>query len=104
MSRIKFYTPCWADSRSVAYTEARGALNILGQLTSRILDKENSSHCEREHGVGETFHHCPLPSFEMFQHILSSSTFAHYSARMPADPPREYVSEYEICLLFVGGI
>jgi hypothetical protein len=95
-------TPCRTDFRSVAKQESlyRGknraecTRTTQRRLTSRILDKENSSHCEREQGVGETLHHCPLPSFETFQHILSSSTFAHYSARVTADPPGEYISEW----------
>jgi hypothetical protein len=98
---IYIFYICRTDSRCVAAQESlrrdkkrpECTRTTQRKLTSRILDKENSSHCEGEQGVGETLHHCPLPSFETFQHILSSSTFAHYSARVTADPPREYTSE-----------
>jgi len=78
-----------------------------GELPPAYWTRKTAARRERDHGVGETFNHCPVPSFQRFpslQHILSSLAFGHYSARMPSDPPKEYISEYGFCLLCVGGI
>jgi hypothetical protein len=113
---ITFYTPCGADFRRMGtygslHKETTIALIVRGQRDGELppahWTRKTAAHREREHGVGETFNHCPVPSFQRFpsfQHILSSFAFGHYSARMPSDAPEEYVSEYGLCLLCVGGI
>lgn len=113
---IIFYTPCGADFRRMGmyrslHNEARIALIVLGkrdgELPPAYWTWKAAARRERDHGVGETFNHCPVPSFQRFpsfQHILSSFAFGHYSARMPSVPPKEYISEYGLCLLRVGGV
>ena len=111
-----FYTPCGADFRRMGtygnlHKEAKIAVIVLGQhdgeLPPAYWTRKTAARRERDHGVGETFNHCPVPSFQRFpslQHILSSLAFGHYSARMHSDPQKEYISEYGFCLLCVGGI
>ena len=111
-----FYTPCGADFRRMVtygnlHKEAKIAVIVLGQhdgeLPPAYWTRKTAARRERDHGVGETFNHCPVPSFQRFpslQHILSSLAFGHYSARMHSDPQKEYISEYGFCLLCVGGI
>ena len=99
------------DTCGTLHKEARIALIVPGQrdgeLPPAYWTRKTAAHSERDRGVGETLNHCPVPSFQKFpsfQHILSSFAFVHYSARVPSDSPQEYISEYGLCLLCVGGM